>query len=115
MGSPASSTSPIDYRLLSPKSTESITGFSMATDTSLALHLPERGGTQAARICIISKNVLCNICAGSTGVVCILSGAILATIYHQEIPAVVVTIVGLALCYFPVGRLLITDCHTPPV
>jgi hypothetical protein len=112
MASPTSNTSPIGYHLLPPDSKDSTSGFSFTTVTVNASRadLTLLGRTQEARICGISKNMFCNICAVSTAGLMILSGAILATSYDQQIPGIVLTSTGFALCYFPVCRLLIQSC-----
>ncbi|MCX6989652.1 MAG: hypothetical protein NTX49_01085 [Chlamydiae bacterium] len=112
MASPASSTSPIGYHLLPPDSKESNSGFSFTSVTVNASRtdLSQLDRTQTARICGVSKNALCNICTVSTAGIMILSGAILAITYNQEIPGIVLTAMGFALCYFPVCRLIVTDC-----
>ena len=70
MASPASSTSPIGYHLLPPDSKESTSGFSFTTVTVNASRadLTQLERTQEARICGISKNVLCNICSNHWGI-----------------------------------------------
>ena len=112
MASPTSSTSPIGYHLLPPDSKDSTSGFSFTTVTVNASRadLTQLNRAQAARICSISKNILCNICAVSTAGIMILSGAILATSYDQQIPGIVLTASGFALCFFPVCKLLIRGC-----
>jgi|GEM_PF-4883048 len=112
MGSPTSNTSPIGYHLLPLGSKDSTTGFSFTTVTvnDSPTDLAALDRAQAARICGVSKNMFCNICAVSTAGIMILSGAILATSYDQQIPGIVLTASGFALCFFPVCKLLIRGC-----
>ena len=108
MVSPVSSPSSIGYRLLPPDSNASTTGFSFTIGSEASvIDIPQVEQSQNARICCISKSVMCNICVVSTACIMIVSGSILATSYHEEIPGIVITIAGFALSYFPVYRLMI--------